>query len=171
MNARLKPNKGEYDPYFETYLGLLPERDLMDLLVSQMEEAEGFFMEHDEKWLITPYQPGKWSPKELLGHVNDTERVMSYRALCIGRGDLQALPGFDEDEYVRHSHFNSLSIDYLLEDFKLIRSSLLLLGHSFAEEDWERIGSANGKAISPRAIVNIVAGHFIHHMNILKERY
>jgi hypothetical protein len=94
MNARLKPNKGEYDPYFEHYLSLLPERDLMELLVAQMGEAEDFFMEEEDEWLITPFQPCKWSPKELLGHVNDTERVMSYRALCIGRGDLQPLPGW-----------------------------------------------------------------------------
>jgi hypothetical protein len=117
------------------------------------------------------YEEGKWSIKEVLQHLIDSERIFSYRALCFSRGELAPLPGFDENDYVRNSHFNALSIDYLLEDFKTVRSSLLLLGHSFAEEDWKRIGSANGKAISPRAIVNIVAGHFIHHMNILKERY
>ncbi|MBS9525097.1 DinB family protein [Litoribacter ruber] len=172
MNERIVPKEGEYDPYFVRYLKLIPEDTiLMDLLVKQMETVEEEFLEMDEKWLRTPYQEGKWSPKELLLHITDTERVMAYRALCIGRGDLQNLPGFDEDDYASHSHGNVLSIDYLVEDFKQTRKSILLLGHSFSEQDWQRVGSANGKNISPRAIVNILAGHFIHHMNILKERY
>ncbi|WP_143961539.1 DinB family protein [Litoribacter populi] len=172
MNERIKPKEGEYDIYFDRYLRLLPEGTvLMDLMVKQMEIVDEEFMEMDEKWLRTPYQEGKWSPKEMLLHITDTERVMSYRALCIGRGDLQPLPGFSEDDYARYSHGNVLSIDYLVEDFKQARKSLLLLGHSFSEEDWQRVGSANGKAISPRAIVNILVGHFIHHINILKERY
>jgi len=171
MNDSLKPTIGEYDPYFDRYLSLLPEQDLRELLLGQMEEVDGFFLEKGEDWLLKPYQEGKWTPKQLLGHVSDTERVMTYRALCIGRGDLQPLPGFDENQYVDQAHFNNVSIEYLLEDFKQVRSSLMLLGHGFSQQDWERKGNANGKDISPRAIVHIVAGHFIHHMNILQERY
>jgi hypothetical protein len=117
------------------------------------------------------YAPGKWSLLELLRHMIDTERVMSYRALCIARGEQQALPGFDENLYAQNAAQSIGSFPDTLKEYQLIREANLLLFSTFNEESLSRIGNANGKEISARAILFVMAGHERHHLQVIGERY
>ncbi|WP_019636182.1 DinB family protein [Paenibacillus fonticola] len=166
-----KPGPGEYPDYFEGYIHKVPDGQLLSLLEFQPEEAMlklGTLSEENGNY---KYADGKWSLKEVLGHINDTERIMSYRLLRIGRGDCTPLSGFDEELFVRHGHFDRLSIVQLLKDFAAVRNSTLSLVRQLDEEDWQRIGNANGGPVSARALVFIIAGHAIHHFKIIRERY
>ena len=111
------PSKGEYPPYYETYISKLAEANYSDLLLLQIEELKKLFASKPAGWETKPYAPGKWSPKEVLGHCIDTERIMTFRALCIGRGDKNSLPGFDQDPYVLQGQFDDVPLDLLLADF------------------------------------------------------
>jgi uncharacterized damage-inducible protein DinB len=117
------------------------------------------------------YAEGKWSMKEVLGHIIDTERIFAFRALCIARGESQALPGFDENEYVTNANFNHQSIDDLLLQLMYTRKSTLLLLRSLSEADLSKTGTANGKSVTANAIFWIIAGHLQHHLNVLTTRY
>lgn len=166
------PNSGEYNPYYEPYIQLIPEQtDVLELLQKQQQEVQQLFGRVSEGEADFAYEPGKWSVKELLGHMNDTERIMAYRALCIARGDQQALPGFDEGTYVAHSNFRERLLSNLLEEHSIIRASTTALFQSLTHEALARVGNANGSPVSVAALAFIIAGHERHHLNILKERY
>lgn len=171
MNDLMKPKGGEYAPYYEKYISYTNAQDIKELLFSQINELEFFLSTKNEEWNSKPYQDGKWTPKELLGHITDTERIFAYRSLCLARGEQGELPGFDENAYVTIADFNDMSIRALIEDFRTSRMSLLSMSRNFKDEDLMRIGNVNGQQMTCRACLTIIAGHFIHHMNILKERY
>jgi uncharacterized damage-inducible protein DinB len=117
------------------------------------------------------YEVGKWSPHEILGHLTDTERIFGYRALCIARGEKQSLPGFDENEYADGARFSEISFESLLEQYRLVREGSLALFLSFTDEVASQIGTANGNAVSAKALIWMIAGHEIHHLRVLKEKY
>lgn len=165
------PQQGEYPSYFETYLNKVPEVSFSNLILNQIVELRNLFDSKPRGWNNIAYAPGKWTPKEVLGHISDTERIMTFRALCIARGEKQSLPGFDENLYVTAAHFSEIPISDLLDDFENQRKSLLSLVSTFTESTLDFLGMANEKQITPRALLWIIPGHFIHHFEILNTRY
>lgn len=171
MNDVMQLKEGEYAPYFRNYINYTHGRDVQELLMSQINDLKVYLSTKSESWFLTPYQEGKWTPKEVIGHVIDTDRIFSYRALCLARGENSMLLGFDENLYVASADFNAVSVGDLLENFEISRKSLLAMIKTFREEAFTRSGDVNDSQMSCRACLTIIAGHFIHHMNILKERY
>jgi hypothetical protein len=165
------PSKGEYPPYYETYISKLADANFSKLLLSQLEQLKTLLSSKPAGWENTPYAPGKWSPKEVLGHCIDTERIMTFRALCIARGEKKLLPGFDQDPYVVQGQFNAVAVDDLLADFELQRQAILSMVQTFPEASFEEIGSANGNPMSTRALLWIIPGHFMHHFEVLQQHY
>jgi len=165
------PSKGEYPPYYETYISKLAEANFSDLLLLQLEQLKTLLSSKPAGWENTPYAPGKWSPKEVLGHCIDTERIMTFRALCIARGEKKLLPGFDQDPYVVQGQFNAVALDDLLADFELQRKAILSMVRTFPEASFQEIGSANGNPMSTRALLWIIPGHFLHHFEVLQQHY
>ncbi|MFC6999809.1 DinB family protein [Rufibacter roseus] len=167
-----KPQPGEYNPYYEPYLQLFTnDTDVLDLLQKQQQEVVQLLGRVTEGDADFAYEPGKWSIKELLGHMNDTEKIMAYRALCVARGENQPLPGFDENTYVANSNFKDRTLSSLLEEHAVIRANSVFFFNTLSEETFSRIGNANGSPVSVAALAFIIAGHERHHLNILKERY
>ena len=165
------PSKGEYPPYYETYISKLAEANFSDLLLLQIEELKKLLASKPAGWETKPYAPGKWSPKEVLGHCIDTERIMTFRALCIGRGDKNSLPGFDQDPYVQQGQFDDVPLDLLLADFVNQRQAILSLVQTLPAASFKEIGSANGNPMSTRALFWIIPGHFMHHFQVLQQAY
>jgi hypothetical protein len=165
------PSKGEYPPYYETYISKLAEANFSDLLLKQIEHLKTLLSSKPAGWENTPYAPGKWSPKEVLGHCIDTERIMTFRALCIARGEKKLLPGFDQDPYVVQGQFNAVALEDLLADFEMQRQAILSMVRTFPEASFEEIGSANGNPMSTRALLWIIPGHFMHHFEVLQQAY
>lgn len=125
----------------------------------------------DESDADATYAPGKWSIKEVAGHIVDTERIMAYRLLRIARGDSTPLPGFEQDDYVRDGNFASRTLANLIEEFRLVRAATLALLQGLDGEALVRRGLADGKPVSARALAYIIAGHERHHLDILQQRY
>ncbi len=167
----MKPNSGDYNPYYETYIKEIEGNDILRILNDQSKKTQevlNSFSEHKGNY---SYDDGKWTVKEVVGHLLDTERVFAYRALCIARGDKKSLPGFEQDDYVSEGNFNSRNLSELNYEFRLLRESNLLMFRSFSEEMLNKRGTANESAITVRAILWIIAGHEKHHVKILLERY
>lgn len=165
------PNKGEYPSYYETYLDKIPVGDFSELILSQLIEIRNLFASKPLGWESIAYAEGKWTPKEVLGHMIDTERIMTFRALCFARGEKQSLPGFDENQYVLAADFSENSLEDLLDDFEAQRRALLTLVKTLSEGVLDIQGIANEKPITPRALLWIIPGHFIHHVQVLNSRY
>ena len=166
-----KPVPGEYAPYFETYISLIDDLDIVSCLKTAGAEALKFYRAiPEEKWL-SGYAPGKWTLKEALIHVIDTEQIFTYRALRIARGDQTPLPGFDQDSYVPNSGANARSISSIMEEYEAMRHCTSLLFQNFDAAMWDRSGTASEHPITARALAYMVAGHEKHHVNITKERY
>ena len=165
------PSKGDYPHYFENYLSLISGVGYEEHLLSQIEELKRLFKSKGEEWTNTPYEAGKWSPKEVLGHLSDTERIFAYRALSISRGEKSSLPGFDHDSYMLHADFNNLSSSQMINDFELQRFATLSLLNTLPDKSMDILGIANGNPITTTALFWIIPAHFMHHFKILKERY
>jgi hypothetical protein len=166
-----RPGPDEYAPYYERYIALIGEGDVLERLESQRNETTGLLGALDEKTAQRRYAPGKWSVKEVLGHVIDTERVFAYRALRFSRNDPTELPGFSQDAYAPESLAHRRPLTALLNEFNAVRESNLHLFESFSEAMWLRRGIANEEEMSVRGLVNVIAGHEHHHVRILRERY
>jgi hypothetical protein len=162
------PESNEYGEYYEKYIVKVKEEDIRALLMSQVEELLFYFKQIPKNKANTPYAEGKWTYKEVLGHILDTEKIMYFRALCIARNEKQALPGFDQDEYVNAIDFNEVPMADFLEDFELIRRSISYFVKHLQEGAISRKGMVNGNLTSVRALLFIIAGHFEHHLEILK---
>lgn len=169
MNAR--PLANEYAAYYEKYVSRVPEGNILETLNEQITATQKVFGEISEEKSKFRYADGKWSIRELLGHIIDTERVFAYRALRFSRNDKTALPGFEQDDFVPNSNHDNVLLKDLVEEFILVRKSNLKLFASFTDEMWLRIGTASENAMSVRAVVYNLAGHVIHHTNVLKEKY
>lgn len=165
-----RPTAEEFNPYFGPYISQV-EGNVLNELKEQAEQFPTFIRSIPKAKENYAYAPGKWTIKELIGHIIDTERIMAYRALRFARNDDQNLPGFDENEYVKHSHYSERSLESLAEEFTLVRKANLFLFESFNEEELVRRGLANNNEVSVRALVFIIAGHLNHHQQVLKERY
>ena len=166
-----RPKAGEYAPYYEKYISLVPGNDVFGVLEAQRLLMLQLFTAHTERDGNFRYAADKWSVKEVLGHVNDSERIFAYRALCIARGDQNSLPGFEQDDYVRTGGFGERTLAAIGEEFAHIRNATIALFRSLGKEAWQRRGTANKNEISVRALAFIVAGHELHHRLILEERY
>lgn len=166
-----KPKKEEYVTYYQKYVDAISEGDLCSLLTHQAEEIIALLDTVSEEKSGYRYAEGKWSIKEVLGHITDTERIMSYRLLRIGRGDTTDLAGFDENAYVKHASYERLSVQQLLNDFSAVRHGTISLIRILPEAAWTRSGTANGGPVTARALAYIIAGHALHHKTILQERY
>jgi DinB superfamily len=166
-----RPKPGEYNPYYDRYISLIPGSDIVATLASQLPKTVALLSARSEQEGELRYAPGKWSVKEALGHVIDTERVMAYRALRIARNDRTPMEGFEQDDYVRDGPYSDLRLADLVEEFKTVRAATLSLFHNLRPGDWTRSGIANKNEITVRALAYIIAGHELHHRNILEERY
>ncbi|WP_102272968.1 DinB family protein [Cytobacillus massiliigabonensis] len=166
-----RPEANEYAPYYSGYVGLVPDGDIIHILMEQVEETIQLLQDISEKQSLFRYADGKWSVKEVIGHVADTERIMAYRLLCIARGETLSLPGFDENPYVINASFDRLPIKEHIENLRAVRQSTIQLLKGLDNQVWARIGSANDVDVSVRALAYIIAGHERHHRQLLKERY
>jgi uncharacterized damage-inducible protein DinB len=166
-----RPEKTEYAEYYETYVSLVEETDIVSVLQNQLAEIENLFAEITEEKAGYAYAEGKWSIKQLIGHIIDGERIFSYRALRISRADRTPIEGFEQDGYIENANFNAAKLSDLLEEFALVRRSNILLFKNLAAEAWSQTGTASGWEFSVRALAYIIAGHVRHHTNILKTRY
>jgi len=166
-----RPEPGEYNPYYAPYIDLIPQGDLVTILERQAEETKILLKGLSERQADFRYGKGKWSIKEVLGHITDTERIMAYRLLVIARGDMVDLPGFDENEYVRQGGFDKIPFTELLGNFLAVRGATLSLVNIMDSSIWTREGVANGSKVSARALVSIIAGHELHHRKIIMQRY
>ena len=169
--APARPGADEYFEYFGKYIALVPEGDVRALLERQITDTATYIRSRGDNWSMSRYAPGKWSVKEVIGHLCDAERIFSYRALRIARGDKTPLAGFNENEYVPNGRFDARSTGGLLEEFAAIRSATLSMMRSFDEAAWTRRGISSEKEISVRALAFIIAGHERHHLSILRDRY
>ena len=162
----------EYDPYYELYLRLVDdETQLMKGFEQELEYNFEFYRNIPVEKLHYQYAQGKWTPKEVLQHIIDTERIFCYRALRIARKDFTELPGFDQDAFVPTSYANLKSLDQLLNEYKSLRLANISLYAGFNTEMLSYLGKASNGPISVRAIPFILMGHEKHHINLFKERY
>lgn len=166
-----RPVPGEYDPSYQSYIDRVPDEPILEVLEEQRHEIMGFLGSLDKPTAEYRYQPEKWTIKEVLGHLVDTERIFATRALCFARHEEKPLPGFEQDAYVREGCFGGRSLGSLTREFEAVRRSTETLFGGFDESQWERSGVANEAQMSVRAVAYIVAGHAAHHMAVIRERY
>lgn len=166
-----RPNEKDYPNYYVPYIQLVPDGELISILENDLLDTVKLFEDLSENDSEFRYEENKWTIKEVLGHMTDTERVMSYRLLRIGRGDQTPLAGFNESFFANGAQTNRLSIKDLLEDFVATRKSSITLIKNMPEEAWDYIGFANELEINTSAIAYIIAGHSMHHKKIISERY
>jgi hypothetical protein len=167
----MRPSTSEYPSFFERYVSLVPEADVLVVLGNQVGTLQSAFGTLTEGQAGFRYAQGKWSVREVLGHVIDTERVFGYRALCIARGEILSLPSFDEKVYATAAGHDRSPLPELVEEFcELRRSHIHLLRH-MDEAAWHRVGRVNEHPTSTRAMAFIMAGHVRHHGAVLSERY
>ncbi len=166
-----RPEATEYPEYYANYISKVPGTDVLGVLESQRLQMLQLFAGRSERDGSFRYAPGKWTVKEVLGHVTDCERIYCYRALRMARGDQTPLPGFEGDDYVRNGAFGERKLGDLVEEFGAVRGASIALFRSFKEEAWSRRGVASQKEVTVRALAFITAGHQIHHRLLLEERY
>ncbi|MFD1772344.1 DinB family protein [Paenibacillus rhizophilus] len=167
-----RPKKGEYAEFNQNYMELVPEEGgFAEVLLEQSDAAFALFEGLTEEQGGYRYAPEKWSVKQLLGHLTDSDRIMAYRVLRLSRGDETPLPGYDENDFVNAAGFDSYSLEELIRQYKATRQSTLALFAAISEEAWTRKGNTNGHPITARAQACLLIGHELHHLNIIKERY
>ena len=166
-----RPEATEHGTYFGRYISLVAGDDVVSQLDAQRRETLVLLSSLSEADGDHRYAPDKWSVKEVLGHVCDTERIMSYRALRIGRGDATPLAGFEQDDYVKTANFTRLGVGDSIEDYIGVRRATLTLFRNFEDTAWHRMGVVSENPASARALAYIIAGHELHHRKILQEKY
>ncbi|ANS75888.1 hypothetical protein AWM70_15895 [Paenibacillus yonginensis] len=166
-----RPSAEEYPAYYQGYIELVPDGEITDLLAGKLNDVGDWIDQLPEELGEYRYAPEKWTFKEVLGHMIETERIMSYRLLCVARGDQTPLPGFDENEYVSNAAVVSRTFEEIAKDYTAVRTATLTLLSGLSEEAWPRKGTVNGNPTTVRALAYIIAGHELHTLGILKERY
>ena len=169
--ATTAPGTDEYAPYYAGYVARVPPGDVVARLRHQITETAALLRPLEAARARHRYAPGKWSTIEVLGHLSDTERVLAYRALRIARGDQTPLAGFDENAYVPAAECERRPLADVLAEFEAVRRATLALLGSLPETAWTRWGVANGQRITVRALAHIIAGHELHHLEVLRTRY
>ena len=165
-----RPNPDEYSEYAGRYVNLVGDGPVLDILERQKEESYTLFTSLSTEKALRTYAEGKWTIKQVVGHMADTERVFAYRALVFSRESI-TLPGFDQDVYMEQATFNSRPLEDLANELKTVRESSRYLFRSLTEQQSTQKGIASGSPFSVRAYAYMIAGHELHHMNILRERY
>jgi len=165
--------KNEYpdNKYFSYYTEQVENQNVIEVLTTQKKVVINLYKSLSEEQKSFRYDIGKWSPHEILGHLTDTERIFGFRALCIARGEKQSLPGFDENNYAEAAKFSEVSFESLLEQYRLVREGSIALFSTLSEKASSLIGFANGNPVSARALIFMIAGHELHHLKVLKEKY
>lgn len=166
-----RPQTTEYAPYYSRYVDLIETSDILPELSSQLDRTVSFLSEISEEKSLTNYAPGKWTIKEVLNHVNDTERVFLYRAFWFARGFEQPLPGYDQDICVAAARPNSIPYDELVDEFKNVRLATLSIFRNLPDEAWNRTGIASDNPFTVKALAYIIGGHVAHHCKVIEERY
>jgi hypothetical protein len=166
-----RPEPGEYAPYYDRYISLISGSDILTTLDSERRKTMLLLSGRDEDDGNFRYAPEKWTAKEVVGHVCDTERIFAYRALRIARGDRTPIEGYEQDDYVRNGPWGRLALADVIEDYIAVRRATLTLLRNLDEAAWMRRGTANKNEVSVRAIAYVIAGHELHHRRILEEKY
>lgn len=166
-----RPTESEYAADYQGYVNQVSENEILPVLRSQLDDLDVLLDRVAPEKETYRYAEGKWSIREIVGHLIDGERVFGYRAFCIARGEKQNLPGFDQDDYMLTAPYDHIDLENLLSELRLIRLGNIAMFRTFDEESWSRVGTANGNEITTRALAFIMAGHLRHHMNVLRERY
>ncbi|MCW3085899.1 MAG: hypothetical protein JWP12_3265 [Bacteroidetes bacterium] len=166
-----RPEANEYNPYFKKYIDLVKQDNVLKALKDQVMDIQALVSGIPEDKEEYAYAEGKWTIKEVLGHIIDTERIMSYRALRFARKDKTELNSFDENLFVANAKFNKQSLYNLAHEFAIVREANLALWKQFEEEEMSQTGIANKNEMSVRAILFMIAGHTTHHMNVIRINY
>lgn len=166
-----RPNAEEYAPYYETYVSKVVGDNFLEQLKSLKTQTIELLQNlSPEKWNFR-YAPDKWTIKEVMIHIMDTERIFTYRALRVSRGDQTPLPGFEQNGYVPFYHAEERSAESIIGEYEAVRNATLHLFQNFSEADMKRTGTASGAPVTPLSLGFITLGHELHHLQILKERY
>lgn len=166
-----RPEKNEYNKYYEKYVSQVEETDIIAALENQSSELQSLLAGISEEKSFYKYAEDKWTIKEVVGHLIDGERIFGYRALRISRADKTPLEGFEQDGYIENSNFDGTKFTDLTEELLLLRQSNNLFFKNLTDEAWRRTGTASDSPVSVRALAYIMVGHIRHHANILRERY
>jgi uncharacterized damage-inducible protein DinB len=166
-----RPRPGDYAPYFEKYVSLIASDDIVSILEAQRVLTTQFLGARSEREGNFRYAPDKWSVKEVVGHLSDSERIFAYRLLRIARGDETPLPGFEQDGYIVTGGFSERTLADVAAEFAAVRMATMALVQSLPDEAWKRRGTASDDPITVRALAYIIAGHEVHHRKILDEKY
>ncbi|MFC4872697.1 DinB family protein [Negadavirga shengliensis] len=171
IQGLMAPGPEEYKPYYERYIASVIGTDIDGMLDRQTAFIKAYYEKLDEERALKSYAPGKWTFKEVLGHLIDTEKVFHFRGVCIARDEKTFLPGFDQDKFVDSAGFNGMEKDLLIQSFELNRLSWACFMDSLREDDWQKTGLVDAHPMSLRAIAYILAGHMEHHIRLFQERY
>lgn len=166
-----KPKSNENPSYYNRYIDLIKSEDILSVLENHNQDMHDLLSRISEEAAAFRYAPEKWSIKEVIGHVIDVERIFAYRALRIARDDKTPLPGFEEDDYVKNANFDSRTLIDLSDEFRSVRESTLTMFSSFEEKIYSREGTASGFKFTVRSIPFIIAGHEVHHRQVIKDKY
>jgi hypothetical protein len=166
-----RPAGNEYAPFYAGYVALVAESDVLAVLEGQIDEIRRLLLSVPAEKETYRYAEGKWSLRQVLGHLVDAERVFGHRAFCFSRGEQAALPSFDENEYVAAARSDHVPLRDLLDELALVRQANLCVFRRLDDHEWARVGTASGLPVSVRALAFIMAGHPRHHLNVLRERY
>lgn len=167
----MRPQPDEYGEFYKGYVDKVDSDNVLEVLKDQMHETYTLINSLTAKQAAYRYAAGKWTVKEVIGHLVDSERIFAYRALCIARGEQQNLPGFDQEEYVEQGNFKDRRLKNIGDEYFSLRNANIAMFNSFSEETLLRKGKANGYDCSVRALAYIIAGHERHHLDVLKDKY
>lgn len=170
-HTRTRPAPQEYAAFYAGYVDLVPDGDVIATLEQGRKDTRKLLGKLSETQAAHRYAPDKWTIKTVLGHIADAERVFAYRALWFARGGADPLPGWDENAWAKESNFDAQTLKDLLANYDGVRDATLSLVRAFPEAAWTRTGTANNKPVSVRGLVWVIAGHELHHLKILRERY
>ena len=166
-----QPQDQEYNSFYAGYIGQVEQIDVQQFLIAQLDQILDMFAHIDETKGDYAYAPDKWTIKDVMRHIIDTEWIFTYRALRFARGDSTPLPGMDQDLFMAGVDTSSDSLDSLVKEFKYLRLATLTLIERFSTLDLDKTGTASGFPISVRALIFIIAGHAQHHIKVIQERY
>jgi len=166
-----RPRDTEYEAYYGRYISLVPDGDIGTILEKQREATSALLAPLDTETADFRYAEGKWSVKEVVGHIIDAERVFAFRAFAFSRNDPNAIPGMEQDDYARGANYGDRSLRDIVEEYRAVRSATLHLLRSFDNGMLLRTGTASGCSFTVRSTMYIIAGHELHHLRGLKERY
>ena len=165
------PESSEYASYFGRYISQVQSSELFAALTAEMERTQRLLAPLTDTQALYRYAEGKWSIKQVIGHLIDAERIFAYRALRYARRDATELHSFDENSYVENAHFDSIKLPDLVAEFCTVRRANILFFRQLTTEEWDASGVANGNRMTVRALAWTIVGHEVHHRRILEDRY